>query len=268
MDFINNMTQIVILQIIFILVCAGLLIAIGQRVLPWVAEKLSGRYRLYVFASVPVLRLFVIFTAAALIIPRIIDPSFENLVALLGAFGLAMGFAFKDYGSSLIAGIVTLYEMPYRLGDWISIEGTYGEVKSVGMRSAEIVTPDDTVVVIPHLKLWDKLIFNANDGSSNLQCTADFFLHPQHDPNPVIRTLNDVALTSAFLQIRMPVNVVVQEKPWATHYRLKAYPVDPRDQFQFITDLTTRGKTALAELKVKFAVPPVALEEGASGHRG
>jgi len=39
--------------------------------------------------------------------------------------------------------------MPYRRGDWISIEGTYGEVKSIGLRAVEIVTPDDTMVVIP-----------------------------------------------------------------------------------------------------------------------
>ena len=44
-----------------------------------------------------------------------------------------------------------------------------------------IEIPDDTVVVIPHLKLWDQLIFNANDGRQNLLCAADFYLHPGHD---------------------------------------------------------------------------------------
>lgn len=51
----------------------------------------------------------------------------------------------KDYVSSLLAGIVTPCEMPYRLGDWITVEGVDGEVKSIGMRALEIVTPDDTV---------------------------------------------------------------------------------------------------------------------------
>jgi hypothetical protein len=49
------------------------------------------------------------------------------------------------------------------------------------------------------------------------------------------------------------------EKPWGTHYRLKAYPVEPRDQFQFITDLTVRGKAALLALGAAFAtsaLPP------------
>jgi small conductance mechanosensitive channel len=87
-----------------------------------------------------VLRFLIIILAVVMIIPRIIEPTFENLVAVLGALGLALGFAFKDYVSSLIAGVVTLYEIPYRVGDWIEIDGAYGEVKSINMRTVEIVT--------------------------------------------------------------------------------------------------------------------------------
>ena len=162
--------------------------------------------------------------------------------------GLALGFAFKDYVSSLIAGVVTLYEALYRPGDWIEVNGAYGEVKSIDMRSAEIVTADDTVVVIPHLKLWDQLLFNANDGGHNLLCVADFYIHPRHDAAQVKHTLLDLALTSAFLQIDKPINVIVLEKPWGTHYRFKANPIDPHRQFHFITDLTVRGKAALIEM--------------------
>jgi small conductance mechanosensitive channel len=57
------------------------------------------------------------------------------------------------------------------------------------------------------------------------------------------------------LQVLKPINVVASEKSWATQYRLKAYPVDPRDQFRFITDLTVRGKEALAGLGVDFPAP-------------
>ncbi|MCB1777204.1 MAG: mechanosensitive ion channel, partial [Candidatus Competibacteraceae bacterium] len=163
------------------------------------------------------------------------------------------GFAFRDYISSLIAGVITLYELPYRPGDWIEINGTYGEVRSIKMRAAEIVTPDDTVVIVPHLKLWDQMIFNANDGGPYLQCVANFYLHPRHDAAQVRHTLYDVALTSPFLQIEKPINVVVQERPWGTHYRLRAYPIDPSQQFAFITDLTVRGKAILTQRGVEFA---------------
>ncbi len=251
-DMLKDLGQGSFIQIGLIIGATLLLIALTQRLLPWLAERFPAPYRLYVLASVPVVRLILLIVAIGLITPKLIEPKLENLIAVFGALGLAIGFALKDYVSSLIAGIVSLYEMSYRVGDWIEIDGAYGEVKFIGLRATEIVTPDDTVVVIPHLKLWDKLVFNANDGGQNLLCVANFYLHPRHDASLVKHTLRDVALTSAFLRIQQPINVIVLEKPWGTHYRLKAYPLDPRDQFHFITDLTVRGKEALTKLKVEF----------------
>ena len=44
------------------------------------------------------------------------------MVTLLGAIGLAIGFALKDYVSSLIAGVVSAVELPYRPGDWVNMK--------------------------------------------------------------------------------------------------------------------------------------------------
>jgi hypothetical protein len=70
--------------------------------------------------------------------------------------------------------------------------------------------------------------------------------------------LRKVALTSPYLHISRPISVIVREKPWGTHYRLKAYPIDGREQFNFISDLTVRGKAALAGLEVAHVVAPIA----------
>jgi small-conductance mechanosensitive channel len=113
------------------------------------------------------------------------------------------------------------------------------------------------VVLIPHKKLWDSTIYNDNNGNREKLCVADFYLHPEHDAEQVRQRLRKVALTSPYLQINRPISVIVQEKPWATHYRLKAYPIDGREQFSFISDLTVRGKAALARLEVVPVVAPV-----------
>jgi small conductance mechanosensitive channel len=257
----NDLSQTAIIHVILIVAGALLLSAVGQRALSWLANKLSGKYRLYTLASVPLLRLLIIVVSLILVVPQIIEPTVANMVALLGAMGLVLGFGLKDYVSSLIAGIVALYEMPYRPGDWVEVNGAYGEVRQIGIRAVEIVTPEDTTVVVPHLKLWDQLIFNANDGGPNLQCVADFYLKPRHDAVRAKQTLQDVALSSPFLQLEKPVAVMVLEKPWGTHYRLKAYPIDLRQQFHFITDLTLRGKAALTRLGIEFATMPAVPRE-------
>jgi small-conductance mechanosensitive channel len=252
----TNLSEINLVQVAAIVIGAWLLVMISQRFLTGLSDAFSGRTRHQILAAVPVVRLLVLIAAILLVLPRLVEPTVENLVALLGAVALALGFAFKDYVSSLIAGIVTLYEMPYRLGDWIEVDGAYGEVTSIGMRAAELVTLDDTVVIVPHLKLWDRLIHNANDGTTRLLTVTEFYLHPQHDAAQVQRVLHRVALTSPFLDVSQPIAIVVQERPWGTQYRLKAYPIDPRQQIPFKTDLTTRAKAALADIGVAFATLP------------
>ena len=259
----KSLDEINFARIAVIFLVSWLLINLIERFLPPVGERLPGSMRLYILPSVPMVKLLIMIVTFLLIFFQIINRTVQSLAAILAAMGLVIGFAFKDYVSSLVAGIVTIYERPYRPGDWIGINGQYGEVKKIGLRALSLVTPDDTVVVIPHLTIWNTSIHNANDGQRNLQCVADFYLHPDHDAVLVRQKLREVALTSPFIQLNRPVSVVVLEKPWATHYRLKAYPIDSRDQFQFISDLTVRGKQALALQSVKAAaVLPVTDSSG------
>ncbi|MCB0022501.1 MAG: hypothetical protein KDD91_05665, partial [Caldilinea sp.] len=108
----------------------------------------------------------------------------------------------------------------------------------------------------PHLKMWTSAIYNGNDGSPLLMCVVNFFLQPDHDGRYVKQVLHDVALTSVYVRIDEPVIIVASELPWGTKYQLKAYPIDARDQFDFTTDLTLRGKEQLAQHGIAFAAAP------------
>lgn len=240
-------------ELAIIVTTATLLIIAVQRIVPWLANHLPGRKRLFVFSIAPYFRLVVILAAIAMAFPMLIEPSLQNMVAILGSLGLALGFALKDYASGLIAGIVAIGEFNYRNGDWVQMGDVYGEVRHIGLRTVEIVTPDDSRVLVPHSFLWNKPVINANNGDARLQCIADFYLHPQHNAQQVRKALEDVALTSTYLYFDDPVAVIVKEEPWGTHYRLKAYPVEAGQQFRFITDMTVRGKAVLLGLGVRFA---------------
>ncbi|EHA15476.1 MULTISPECIES: mechanosensitive ion channel family protein [unclassified Halomonas] len=252
----NDIDSQTLITLGVVLLATIVLIIVSQRGLNWIGNRMHGQVRFRIFALVPMTRLLILITALAIIVPTIIEPSLRNMVTVMGALGLAIGFAMKDYVSSLIAGVVSAVELPYRPGDWVQIEDTYGEVKHVGLRTVDIQTPDDDLVYVPHLKLWDHAVYNANNGGTSLQCVASFYLHPEHEAGWVRKALRDVALTSAYLKFDKPIIVVAEEKPWGTHYRIRAYPVDPRQQFLFITDLTLRGKKVLSAAGVQSAMLP------------
>lgn len=255
-DLIGSMKQVNLAGIVFTVFLAWILLRFVQWILPWLATQAPSQFRLRLLPLMPILQLLIVGMAMAHIVPLIIDPTPENILAVSGGIAITLSFAFQDYVSSLVAGVVAVYERPFRVGDWVKIDNAYGEITSVGFRAIEMVTPDDTVVLIPHKKLWDSIIYNDNNGNREHLCVADFYLHPEHDAEVVRQKLHEVALTSPYLQLNRPVVVIVLEKPWGTHYRLKAYPIDGRDQFKFTTDMTVRGKAALANLGVKPAIVP------------
>ncbi|MGB4859845.1 MAG: mechanosensitive ion channel domain-containing protein [Dokdonella sp.] len=244
---INDLQDISFGKIALIIGGIWFAIFVFRKVLPYLAERGPKQFRLYLLGAVPIIRLMLLVLAVLWVVPIIFNITFQNFLVIAGAAGVAIGFAFKDYVSSLLAGVVAIIERPYRPGDWVEIDGDYGEVKFVGMRSIRIVTAADNTITIPHDTIWKENISNSNDGSRTLMCIADFYLAPNHDAARMRTALRDVAVTSAYYNYDKPATVMLNETPWGTHYRLKAYPFDLSDQFSFISDLTVRGKLAIAQ---------------------
>lgn len=227
-----------------------------------VAEMVHPRLRLSVLRIVPLARLVVGFAAAVVVVPIIVEPSLQNVVTLLASVSLVVAFVLKDYASSLFAGLVTILENAYQPGDWIELDGTYGEVKLIGLRAVYLVTPEDNLVMIPHYRFWSKRISNATSGSRSLLCVVDFYLNPDHDGMAVQSCLEEIGRTSPLRKPESKVSVVAQDKPWGTHYKLKVYVAESREQFQFITELTLRGKQTLRVMNIPFSNAVPAFEVG------
>ena len=257
----NDLEDISFLEIFLVVAVAWAIIFAARYLLPPLAERVPSRIRLWLLGAVPIVRLVTLTVAILWIIPLIFNVTLQNFFVIAGAASVAIGFAFKDYVSSIIAGIVAVFERPYRAGDWVEIGGDYGEVREVGLRALTIVTPDDDVITVPHDRMWKENVSTSNDGAQTLMCVAEFWVAPDHDAAMVREALRDVALTSAYLDYDHPVVVVLAETPFGTKYRVKAYPFEMREQFAFISDLTARGKEALRDCGARQVTAPAA--EGA-----
>ena len=247
-----------VLLVVAVLVGSRLLIALVRWIVHRAAEAARSNWRLLILRAAPLARLLIGIGAITIIIPILVEPTFEDIVALVAAVVLALGFALKDYVSCLVAGVVTILENTYQPGDWIEVDGIYGEVKTIGTRAVHIVTADDTEVIIPHARLWTAGVFNSSSGKQSLLCVTNFYLNADHDGAVVQRTLTEIAEASRFRKSETPVTVVAAETPWGTRYKLKAYVTDSRNQFSMITDLTLRAKERLRAMHVTFAQAPYA----------
>lgn len=73
-----------------------------------------------------------------------------SLIASLGIAGLTLGFAAKDTLSNIIAGLFIFWDRPFVIGDLVEVDGHYGRVKEITLRSTRVVTPDGKMLAIPN----------------------------------------------------------------------------------------------------------------------
>ncbi len=65
-----------------------------------------------------------------------------SFAAIIGACGLAIGMAWAGLLSNFAAGAFLLFLRPFKVGDYVSIDGTAGEVMEIGVFCTVLNTPD------------------------------------------------------------------------------------------------------------------------------
>ena len=79
------------------------------------------------------------------------------IVAGLGLTGFAFGFAFKDMLSNFISGIMIFIYEPFKLGDFVEIEGKSGKVIGINLRYVTIDAEGKNILV-PNLISASKIV--------------------------------------------------------------------------------------------------------------
>ena len=75
------------------------------------------------------------------------------LVAGLGLTGFALGFAFRDVLSNMVAGVLLLLYRPFGRGDHISVTGLDGVVAHIDLRYT-VLQAEDKTVLLPNSSLF------------------------------------------------------------------------------------------------------------------
>ena len=86
-------------------------------------------------------------------------------LASAGILGIAVGFAAKDTLANLFSGIFIIADAPYKIGDFIVLDGNLrGQVTAIGMRSTRILTRDDIEITVPNAVIGASKIVNEAGG--------------------------------------------------------------------------------------------------------
>jgi small-conductance mechanosensitive channel len=192
-------------------------------------------------------------------IAMILRPSPEALLGLLGGTAVALGFGAREYLANLLAGLVILFEHPFRVGDRIEVEGHAGEVVDITIRSFRLRTPNDNEITVPNSVILRAGVKSITQGRLYALVEIDFYLAPEVNLEAVKEILTEAAVTSKYFCDEKPIEVLVVMERFHLRYSVLAYVTDLRQEWEFRSDVTGRAIARFQDLGVQFWVKPGAV---------
>jgi len=107
-------------------------------------------------ANVGLLILIIIAALGKLGIPT------TSVTALIGGAGLAVALSLKDQLSNFAAGALIILFRPFKVGDYIKVNGFEGFVSEIKMVQTTLSTPDNEEVILPNSVVMSNSIVNRS----------------------------------------------------------------------------------------------------------
>lgn len=85
-----------------------------------------------------------------------------SVTALIGGAGLAVALSLKDQLSNFAAGALIILFRPFKVGDFIRVNGFEGIVREIKMVQTSLSTPDNEEVVLPNSVVMSNSIVNRS----------------------------------------------------------------------------------------------------------
>jgi small-conductance mechanosensitive channel len=234
-------------QVVLVVAIAWLLLRILHVGLQQLIKRFP-RYRLQMGQVFPVIRIFIWFLVVAYIIFGLIKPPQTIVFAVLGSLGLAVGLAAQGGVRNLLAGVMMIFNPPFRVGDMVHFGGHYGEVTRLDLSVTWLRTLDDNVIMVPNSAVLENAVANANSGELSEMVVINVDL-PRTIPIQEVRSLAiEAAVSSPYTYLRKPVSVTVESRydfGFLLRLVIKAYVVDVRLERLLSSDITERFIEAL-----------------------
>lgn len=248
------------------LLIVGVLLIIGVNTgLTRVSQKLMEKMptRRFLILQISTLLSFALYIFGTIgLVVGVLQPPREFLIAVGGAIAVALGFALKDIVASLVAGILLLFDRPFRVGDRVTFGDTYGEIVSIGLRTVRLVTLDDNLVTIPNSRFITDVVASGNAGELDMMVVTDFHVSLDADLEQVRRLIEEVVVTSRYAYLKKPVSFAIQEvevaRTLGIRMRTKAYVLDTRYEKEFQSDLVLRVSKLFREHNISRPHPKAA----------
>ncbi|MGQ9483792.1 MAG: mechanosensitive ion channel domain-containing protein [Desulfosoma sp.] len=116
-----------------------------------------------------------------------------SLTVAFGALGVGLGFGLQNIFNNFISGLILLFERPIQVGDSIEIDGVWGEVRKINVRSTIIQTLDNASMIVPNSEFISSRVVNWSFKDLRIRRNINVGVAYGSDVELVRQTLLEVA---------------------------------------------------------------------------
>ncbi|HZW32417.1 MAG TPA: mechanosensitive ion channel domain-containing protein, partial [Isosphaeraceae bacterium] len=190
-----------------------------------------------------------------------------SVLGISGLVVLAVSFAFKDVTENFIASVLLGLRRPFQIGDYVTIAGQSGVVKSLNTRATVLVTLEGNHVRIPNATIFKEILVNAT-ASPSARNSFDVVIPLEASTADALDAMNRALReTKGILPDPSPRALVEALEPGGV--RIRAYfwsPSQGVDAFQLQSDAKLKAKVALQQAGVLAPAAAAAPAGKANGH--
>ncbi|MEW5736401.1 MAG: mechanosensitive ion channel domain-containing protein [Thermodesulfobacteriota bacterium] len=86
--------------------------------------------------------------------------STTSIAVAMGGLSLGLGFGLQNIFNNFISGLILLFERPIQVGDNVEVNGTWGVVRKINVRSTLVQTYDNASLIIPNSEFISAQVTN------------------------------------------------------------------------------------------------------------
>lgn len=180
-------------------------------------------------------------------------------LAGIGVLGIAVGFAAQETIANMIAGFLIFWDRPFKVGDFITTEERYGEVREITMRTTRIRTMENTYVVIPNKQIiGDTLVNHSLYGE--VRVNVPVAIAYKERISEARRVLLPVAQEAAgVLRTPAPAVVATELGDSSVNLEVRVWTDDPSQERRIHAEVLEACKVALDEAGIQIPFPHLQL---------
>ena len=183
-----------------------------------------------------------------------------GLLAGSGVAALVLGLGMQDQLKNMFAGLALYFEKPFRVGDWLLIDGIHARVVEISWRSTRLLTTADVQIEMDNGTLLNQTIYNFQRPTPDHAVSTTIGLHYDAPPAKAIEVLRAAAASvPGVLPDRLPVVYLKNFADSAVEYEIAVRIADHAIMNRVLSDVRSHCWYAVKRAGIEMPYPQMVL---------